>query len=115
MTPAHICVCVSVRQKKAAVQCGMQLLFSVMPGEAVQLHRYLGGIYVALPVPLPLKPEWLAMLLPASAAEKALGLDPHGECLNRYLLHVHCALSVFELLICMEQQRVCCWLACMLV
>ena len=57
-----------------------------MPGEAVQLRGYLGGSYAALPVPLPLKPEWLALLLPAAAAEKALSLYPHGECLNRYLL-----------------------------
>lgn len=74
------------RQDRKAVS-GMQLLFSIMPGEAVQLRDYQGGTYAALPVPLPLKSEWLAMLLPAAAAEEALSLHPHGECLNRYILH----------------------------
>ena len=84
----------------------MQLLFSVVPGEAVQLRSYLHGIYAALPVPLPLKPEWLAMLLPAAAAEEALSLHPRGECLNRYMLYVHCVVVYSSCCICREQQRV---------
>ena len=54
----------------------------------MQLRSHQGGAYAALPVPLPLKPEWLAMLLPAAAAEEALSLNPRGECLNRHHLHL---------------------------
>lgn len=86
----------------------MQLLFSVIPGEAVQLRGHLVDTYAALPVTMPLKPEWLAILLPAAAVEKALSLYPRGECLNRYPLYmVACFLSSSHR-ICREQQRVCC-------
>lgn len=80
----------------------MQLLFSVMPGEAVQLRGHLSGIYAALPAPLPLKPEWLAMLLPAAAAETALSLHPRGECLNRYLSHLRCMNAIVRTMHCVQ-------------
>ena len=90
----------------------MQLLFSVVPDEAVQLRDHQGSTYAALPVPLPLKPEWLAVLLPAAAAANALSLHPRGECLNRCVPCLRCMFCCAWgrdcEKSCKEQLRVCC-------